>query len=153
MLADPLTIKSLSLSAHSAITVIETNSFATIDAGAGRSVRSCAAPTLAGVSLDQPAVLTIAHSVSNENKPGKTDRHLVRLDYVFRDATGDQDLKAYAYAVVGVPRGGIFVGGEQQSTPLMALALVQNLIGVLGVNSSSAALDETKVNRILTGEP
>jgi len=154
MLADPLVIKSPDLGAASAITVVETNSYALIDAGPGRSVRVCNPATFYGQNCARPATLTISHSVSNENKPVKTNRSLIRLDFSLENSSG-QELKAYAYAVIGAPEGTSLAApmGDPITASECGLALAQALIGALGTSSTAATLSSTKITRVLAGEP
>jgi hypothetical protein len=145
MLSDPLTIKGVSLSAHSTISPSGVDSFATTDVAPGRTVRQCSISAITG----GPATLTISHSVSNDNKPAKTDRSLLRLDFLVKDSSG-REMNAYAYAVVGIPRGAYYYNDGTQA--LSGVAVAQMLIGALcGVTAS--ALDEARITRVLAGEP
>lgn len=153
MLADPFPLKSLSIAAATAITVLETNSFVTIDAGAGKSIRKCASFQVAALPCVTPALLTVGHSVSNENKPAVTDRHAIRLDLDLQDKDGDL-LRAFGFMVIGVPQGTYSTDGTTIITPgNVGYALASNLIGALAVNSASAALSNTRLLAILAGEP
>jgi len=151
MLTDPLVVKSLSINT-AAITVTGTDSYATIDAGDGRSRRVCNAVSNT-VLLSMRGELTIAHSVSNENKPALTDRTLVRHDFVFPDKEG-KELKGYAYVVIGIPRGIWDAGNEEIASPVVTgIAMTSQLIGTLAVNPASANLSSANLARILAGEP
>jgi len=149
MLTDPLNVKSLSLPAHTAITVLSTDSFAVTDIAPGKSVRVGA---LASATGTPEANLTISHSVSNENKPSKTDRTLVRIDLKYKDLNG-RELLAYAYMVVGIPRGAVDPSFQPISVATLGSTLVSALLGVVAVSATAATLDETKILRILAGEP
>jgi hypothetical protein len=147
MLPDPLPVKSLSIPAHTAITVVQTDSFAVTDLSPGRSVRI---GTLNACTDGPTGQLTIAHSVSNENKPVKTDRVLIRFDANIFDAATSQPVVASAYLVCATPRGAInSIGGAD----FQMIQLIETLLGVVCVNTSSAALSETMLLRILAGEP
>jgi len=148
MLSDPLVIKVPTLSAHSALTIAESDSFARVDAGDGSARYTCPAVLISTGGSGSPATLKIAHSVSNENKPAKTDRTLARLDFLVKDAEG-REMTAFVYAVVGVPRGALTSADGDE---LSALIMTQVLVGVLAVSSTAATLDETKLTRILAGE-
>jgi len=144
MLSDPTTIKGISLAAHTTISVSTSDSYATIDVAPGKSVRKCSSSAVSG----GPATLTISHSVSNDNKPAKTDRALVRIDYLVKDSEG-REMNAYAYAVIGIPRGATMYNSQDEFESIM---VVQSLIGALsGITAS--ALDETRITRVLAGEP
>jgi len=152
MLADPLVVKSLDPTPATAVAVLETNSYAMIDAGSGRSTRVCAFPTMGNEALVRPATLTISHSVSNENNPVKTDRTLIRFDFLIEDSAG-KELKAYAYAVFGIPKGTLY----SQPDSLLSLMTLRNgmvgaLAGALLTSESAATLDEAKFVRIIAGE-
>jgi len=150
MLADPFVLKSLSIVANTAITVGQTDSFVTIDPGAGRSVRACKSYSNNALGA---AVLTIAHSVSNENKPAVTDRHLMRLDFAVNDKEG-RAMNAFAFALFGVPRG-IWdnANDEAADASSQSYAMACALIGALAVNPASAALSSTRLGAFLAGEP
>jgi hypothetical protein len=153
MLPDPLTLKSLSIGANTAITVLETNSFVTIDAGAGKSIRKC--PSFATTSLVDvtPAVLTLAHSQSSENKPAITDRHAARIDLDLQDKEGKL-LKAFAFMVTGVPRGAWSTyATAYYPISNISYTLASTLIGLLSVNPASANLSATRLAAFLGGEP
>jgi hypothetical protein len=66
----------------------------------------------------------------------------------------DKVYNSYAYAVIGIPQIPLLDGpaGASQSTPMWARGLVEHLIAALAVSSTSAALDETKIDRIIAGE-
>lgn len=152
MLSDPLSVKCLQLSSHSAISVWSTDSFATVDVSPGRSVRVC--PAMAGVNLTNlRGTLTIAHNLSNENKSlgVATDRILVRLDVdgLRREASTGDTVKAAAYLVISAPRGVYDADGSDFSP----LVLLETLLGAVTVNPSAATLSETNITRILAGEP
>jgi len=150
MLTDPLNVKSLSLAAHTAITVLETQSFATVDVAPGKTVRK---GLLTVASDPLPATLIISHSVSNENKPAKTDRTLIRFDVLTKDSQG-VEMTAYAYLVLGVPRGTVNRSdGSPWAVTDFRLGVLSALLGVTGVSTSAATLDETKIDRVIAGEP
>jgi len=153
MLADPLIVKAPSLAAASAITLLESNSFAVIDAGSGQSVRKVASPTFGAQTCANPALLKISHSVSNENKPGLTDRTLVRFDFTLVDLDG-KPFNAFAYAVIGVPRGNLSASGagSEIANSDLGVHLVQHLIGALGVLSTANTTGVANLSRILAGE-
>jgi hypothetical protein len=146
MLVDPLPVKSLSLVAHTAITVPYTDSMAVTDVAPGKSVRIGALQGLGSIL----GTLTIAHSVSNENKPVKTDRCLVRFDVPLYAASG-QICTGSAYFVVATPRG--CFDDAALASAYAPLALVQALLGVIGVSPTAATLSDTNLLRILAGEP
>lgn len=148
MLTDPLPVKSISLGAHSGITVLATDNFAVTDVAPGKSTRKCPAlDRLAGCS----GQLTISHSVSKENGAVPTDRLLVRMDVSgLTDSSGGGDRRAFAYLVVGVPRNSYY---DVHGTLLDPIDLVQLLLGAVGVSPTSAALSEVNLNRMLAGEP
>lgn len=145
MLSDPLAVKILDTSVASSITVAETVSFATIDLSPGRSVRKCAAIG------NMPAQLTIAHTVSNENKPLKTDRTLVRLDYTCISPATLVPVTAACYMVLAVPQGASV--DTSTTDPLDPVVLVRGLLGVLAVSPSAATLSQANLLRIIAGEP
>lgn len=147
MLTDPLTVKHPTLSAASAITVATTESFATTDVAPGKSVRQCSSSFLTGGGNAMPAILTIAHSVSNDNKPVLTDRTLIRFDNRVTNVAG-AELNAYGYAVFGVPRG-----ATDGNDAIDVVRLVQQLVGLLAVSPSAATLSSANILRILAGEP
>jgi hypothetical protein len=153
MLADPLLIKSLDITPATAFTLLESNSFAMTDAGSGRSTRVCVAPSIGLGTPTRPATLSISHSVSNENNPVKTDRTLLRGDFILEDVNG-KELKAYAYAVFGIPQGALYGAGVADQIALSDLkkALVGFLAGVLLASESASTFDETKITRVLAGE-
>lgn len=147
MLPDPLTVKGLDLSAHTAITIIGSSQFALIDLAPGRTVRK--SPAVPGT--DAPATLTIAHSVSKENGPVPTERALIRLDVDGLRPTvgGTPGLKAFAYLVVGGPK----VAYDNSDSIIDKLSLVENLLGVIAVNTATSVLSELNLGRIINGEP
>jgi len=150
MLVDPLPVKSIDLTAHTAITAYETTSFALVDLAPGKTVRK-GSFTSAGVK--SPAILTISHSVSKENGDVPTNRSLIRLDLTGLTAEAGVvgSLKAYAYIVIGAP-----VGAYDQTTSATLFSpysLVQALMGVFAVSPTAATLDETNLKRVLAGEP
>lgn len=150
MLPDPLSVKSLDLPAHTAITIITTDSFAVTDVSPGRTVRACSALTSLGG--DNPkARLTISHSVSNENKPTKTDRVLVRLDADLFDVQGNPTLVGSAYLVLATPRGAYV--DSAQTDGFSTRLLFETLLGVVCVSTSASTLSETNLDRIIAGEP
>jgi hypothetical protein len=155
MLTDPLPIKTVTLSAHSAVTVGATHSFARVDAGDGSARYVDATALLSGiVVLNGPSVLRTAHSVSNENKPTKTNRTLIRLDIPLL-GLGREMLGAYCYSVIGIPATNMLdpTDGETIVTPAtIGVALTNFLVGALACSSTAATLDETKIARILAGE-
>lgn len=148
MLPDPLILRGLNFSAATAAPFYGATSVAVTDVSPGRSVRR-GIYTVTGTPLE----LTISHSVSNENKPVKTDRHLVRLDVTLSsDAQNPSkgDLTASAYLVVTVPRGAVDVNADGYDPYL----LVSSLLGLLTINSSTNNFDQRdKFNRIMAGEP
>lgn len=152
MLVDPLPVKSLSLVAHTAITVAETTNFAVTDVSPGRSVRR---GFIGSFDATTPCDLIIAHSVSNENKPAKTDRTLVRLDVKLFTSAG-QPVIASAYLVVAIPQGA-FVTSASDANPFRSsvegLEMIQTLLGAIGVSPTAATLSDTNLLRILAGEP
>jgi hypothetical protein len=155
LLSDPLSLKSLSIAAATAITVVETNSFVTIDAGAGKSIRKAAAFSFTtGFPNVVPAQLTLAHSTSSENKPLITNRHMGRLDFSFKNREGDP-LQAFIFFVAGIPAGGIYGDDGTTNVPesTIGYALASNLVGLMAVNPSSAALSATRINSLMAGEP
>jgi len=147
MLVDPLPVKSLSLAAGTAITVLDTDSYALVDLAPGRTVRKCSALN----SMESPGTLTIAHSVSKENGAVATDRSLIRLDIsgLGPSAGVTGDMKAFAYLVIGVPRGAYDMGDTAFNTLLM----VEKLLGVFVVSPTTANLSGTNLARIIAGEP
>jgi len=149
MLVDPLPVKSLSIGSHTAITVPVTDTFALVDLARGKTVRKGAALSYNGVLA--PATLTISHTVSKENGAIPTDRTLVRIDLSsLRTASGvNGNAKAYAYIVVGVPRGTLDTGNYAFDP----VALLQCLLGVVSVSPTAATLSEVNLVRILAGEP
>jgi hypothetical protein len=149
MLADPLVVKSLSLTAHTAITVTETLSFPRIDAGDGSAKYVLSPATIGGLVFSR-AQIRIAHSVSNENKPALTDRALIRLDVTGSDAEG-RAMTGFIYTVIGMPRGFYEPGASLNPVSGYTHLLVPHL-GLLAVNVAAATLDETKINRIIAGE-
>jgi hypothetical protein len=145
MLSDPLTVKSLDLSVASSISVFATASYAVTDISPGRSVRIASAS-----GADMPAKLTIAHTVSNENKPVKTDRTLIRLDYTGYSPASAGPVVASAYMVVAIPQASLVAIDDNA---IDASKLVQDLIGVVAVSPSAATLSRANLLRILAGEP
>jgi len=145
MLSDPLTLKYLDLSSHTTVSVGSVGSFATVDVSPGKSVRQASGN---GITAG-PATLTIAHSVSNENKPAKTDRSLVRLDLLCKDALG-REMTMFAYTVFGVPRDARTYSSDLD--PVASVYLAQAMAGIL-CGITATALDESRVTRILAGEP
>lgn len=147
MLSDPLPVKGLSLSAHSAITSIGTDSFATTDLSAGKTVRKT--PAMFNFAL--PGQLTISHSVSKENGSVPTNRLLVRLDVsnLRSEPTVAGSLKAFAYLVVGAPQGALD-GADQAFDPLVML---QVLLGAVAVSPTASSLSEVNISRMIAGEP
>jgi len=152
MLADPLPVKVLTLGAASALTVEQTESYALIDAGAGRSVRRSTDAKINALLLP-PATLTISHSVSNENKPTLTDRTLVRFDLPLLGPEG-RSPKAFCYAVIGIPRGTLFAanGTSIIDNTIVGIGLTQHLIGALGVNPTANTTGVANLQRIIAGE-
>jgi hypothetical protein len=149
MLADPLVVKSLSLTAHTAITATETLSFPRIDAGDGSAKYVLAPATIGGLVMPR-AQIRIAHSVSNENKPALTDRTLIRLDVNGVDVDG-RAMTGFIYTVIGMPRGFLEPGTSQNPVGAYAQLLIPHL-GILATSVSTATLDETKILRIIAGE-
>jgi len=145
MLSDPLTVKGLDLNASTTISTLTVGDFAITDVAPGKSVRKCSV----AITTGGPAVLTISHSESNENKPAKTDRSLVRLDFLCKDVNG-REMNAFAYAVIGIPRGA--VDYQDPESPLSPRVVAEALIGALcGITAS--ALSVTRLDKVLAGEP
>jgi len=153
MLTDPLVVKSLDPTPATAVTVLDTNSYPIIDAGPGRSVRRCAAPAFGGgFSFIRPATLTISHSVSGENGSTKTDRALLRLDFLIEDANG-KELKMFAYAVFGIPQGTLYADPTNPMTSTQVRnGLLGALSGLLLSSETAATFDEAKFARVIAGE-
>lgn len=149
MLADPLAVKVLDTSVASAITVLSTLSFAVTDLSPGRSVRQ---GKNAVISANSPSHLTIAHSVSQENKPDKTDRLLVRYDQTCYSPSTLVPVTASAYLVVALPIGAK-TDPVSDADPVTALPLVQTLLGALMVSPSAATISQANLIRMLAGEP
>jgi hypothetical protein len=149
MLVDPLPVKTLDTNTASSITVLHTDSFATIDVSPGRTVRQCA--DFGGLGDTNRTVLTISHTESNENKPAVTDRTLIRLDFDIFDFEGGP-MTASAYCVIAAPRGA-YVDASSSPTELSRIKLLQSLLGVLAVSTSAATLSAANATRILAGEP
>lgn len=150
MLPDPLTLKGLNFTGSQTVAGVITSAstVAVTDVSPGRTVRKGFVP-----NLPAPATLTISHTVSNENKPVKTDRHLVRLDAkLSSDASNVNkgDLTASCYVVITVPHGAVDTNGAEYDAYYMLSAL----IGFLTVNPSTGNLDaRATLNRLLSGEP
>jgi len=153
MLPDPLTVKSPSLGGSTALTLDATESFAITDVSPGRTVRVATMQNGGLASL--PATLTISHTVSNENRPSKTDRHLIRLDVrTVADTQGSREVTASTYLVIAVPRGAYrSVGGDPFDDECI-LDMLNTLFGVIFTGSSAATLDGgAKFTRLMAGEP
>lgn len=148
MLVDPLPVKSLSLVAHTAITVTATDSMAVIDVAPGKSVRTGTLAALTG--LTRPVQLTINHSISNENKPVKTDRCLIRFDVPVYAPSG-QLCNSSAYIVVATPQS--CFNDNELTVAHVPWHIVQAVLGVIGVSPTAATLSEVNLLRILAGEP
>jgi hypothetical protein len=155
MLADPLPLKRLALSAHAAITVVETVSWPRLDSGDGSARYETVVPL--GGMTDSPSnsKLKISHSVSNEQKPAVTDRTLIRIDSPVVGLDG-KVFNAYAYIVIGMPRVPLAdpadLAAGSISSAQIAIELVEHLIAAVAVSSTASTLDETKITRILAGE-
>jgi len=150
MLVDPLPVKCLSLGAASAISVLSTESFALLDLAPGKSVRKASAISPTGAS--GPATLTISHSVSKENGVIPTDRLLVRLD--MDQLSLDSDIpsgntKAFAYIVIGTPRGAF----DSNGAAFDSVVLFEALLGVVAVSPTAATLSNANLYRMRNGEP
>jgi len=147
MFTDPFVIKAPTLSAHSAITVSETISLARVQEQGGASLYG---PSV--VTNGHTLSMRVSHSESNENKPIKTKRVLVRLDFGgFTKSL--QPGVAFAYLVIGMPLGGLLdVPSIADGAELTALQMAQMLVGAVAVSSTAATLDETKVPRLSAGE-
>jgi hypothetical protein len=99
--------------------------------------------------------MRISHSESNENKPEKTKRVLVRLDATNMIASDGTDQQAFAYAVIGMPAKAAYsnvADATSASDPFTAVQLVQALIAALAVSNSAYTLDETRIPRLVAGE-
>jgi len=147
MLVDPLPVKYLNLGSHTAITAGTGVSFALVDLAPGKTVRKAASTAISGIN--GPATLTISHSVSKENGVVPTDRLLVRIDVEGFHTENNEGLKAFAYLVVGAPRGAFDNGDNAIDTT----ALVELLLGVFAVSPTAATLSEVNLARMLAGEP
>jgi len=151
MLPDPLTVKAPVLNGTTALTLDTTESFAIIDVSPGRTVRQANLSALASTL----SLLTISHSVSNENRPSKTDRHLIRLDTRFKAGIEDsREVTASAYCVVAVPRGAYTETNGDPVDNNVVQHLLNILFGAMFTGSSNATLDSgAKFFRLLGGEP
>jgi hypothetical protein len=100
-----------------------------------------------------PTTLTISHSESSENKPEKTKRVLVRIDLSGILKEG-QEVTAFAYAVLGVPKSLIYPPGSDttSASPLDYKDLLGALIAALACNNSDGKTDETRISRLIAGE-
>jgi len=150
MLTDPFVLRAPSLAAHSALTGADTCSLPRTSEQGGVSVYG---PTITS-GIGDKLTLKISHSESNENKPMKTRRVLVRLD-VTGVTDGGQEGVAFAYAVIGMPERTLVKNAANASAgddPVTDLWLTEMLIGALAVNNSSNVLDETRIPRLLNGE-
>lgn len=149
MLSDPFVLKAPTLSSHSSLTVSETVSLARKTEQSGTATYG---PTKAG--SDMQVSMRISHSESNENKPTKTSRVLVRID--INGVGADlKPLNAFAYAVIGMPKADLYGSANevaQSGTPLDATQLTQFLLAALATNNSTGATDETKIPRLIAGE-
>lgn len=147
MLVDPLPVKYPQLSAASALTITGTDSYALVDLAPGKSVRRCAAC----VANACPSILTISHSVSKENGAVPTDRLLVRLDLEeLTSVSGEAgNLKAFAYLVVGIPRGALGKDGNTFNKTV----LVEMLLGAVAVSPTAATTSNANLDRMIAGEP
>jgi hypothetical protein len=149
MLPDPLTVKTIDITQPNVVTVLSTESFAVTDVSPGRSVRIQGSSPITG----GPSKLTVSHTVSNENKPAKTDRILIRLDHTFVDQSG-KELTGYVYAVFGLPRGMYDAANAQPyDRQTVGLLMGGQLMGVLGAHASNNTLGGSYLGRILNGEP
>jgi hypothetical protein len=151
MLVDPLPVKSLSLVSHTAVTIMETLSFALLDLAPGRTVRKCAAgSSLAGLK-GCPLTLTISHTASKENGVIPTNRALIRLDIsgLRTDPAVAGSTKAYAYLVIGTPEG-VY---DTDSNSYDSSSLLETLLGVFAVSPTASTLSEVNLGRIIAGEP
>jgi hypothetical protein len=95
--------------------------------------------------------MRVSHSVSNEFKPVKTKRVLLRLD-VSGFTSPTQPAGAFAYVVIGMPETGLYQNAALDDDPLDAVSLVQLLIGALAQSNSASTLDETRIPRLVAGE-
>lgn len=104
MLTDPITLRGLNLSSHTAITALGSTSLARVQEQGGTSVYG---PTNDGNGIS--TTVRVSHSISNENKPNKTSRVLARVD--LKGFARDGSLfTAFAYVVVGMPEDGNLYG-------------------------------------------
>lgn len=151
MLPDPLRVRVLSPSAHTAITTLSWNDFSLVDLAPGKTVRLCAGGiNVAGIS--SRTLLTIAHSSSKENGDVATDRLLVRLDLPNLSKNPDLavgNVKGYAYMVMGIPQGALDANGSA----FAPAALLGMLLGVLAVAPTTDTLSEVNFARLSSGEP
>jgi len=156
MLTDPFVLKAPTLSSHTALTGYQTLSLPRVQEQGGASIYGPVAATISsngGLKVS----MKVSHSESNENKPSKTRRVMVRLD-VTGVAPDGSPKSAFAYFVMGFPDIGIYgttgyaVGDEDGTGALQDWQLLQLLIGALAVSNSGYTLDETRITRLMSGE-
>jgi len=143
-------LRAPSLAAHSALTTADSISLARTSEQGGVAVYGPTQTSGVGDKL----TMRISHSESNENKPLKTRRVLVRLDVTGVTDAGQEGV-AFAYAVVGMPERTLYknaVSAASGDDPVTDTWLLEMLIAALAVNNSSAVLDETRITRLLNGE-
>jgi len=98
--------------------------------------------------------MKISHSVSNENKPWKTNRVLLRTDFAGFRADGGRSA-AFAYAVFGLPETGVYssvANAISNTSGLTAAQMAAFLVGAIGVNDTAWTLLESRIARLLAGE-
>jgi hypothetical protein len=150
MLTDPFVLKAPNLGAHTTLTASETISLARVQEQGGVAAYG---PSL--LVNGQKVAMKVSHSESNENKPDRTRRVMVRLDVTGVTPDGSPST-AFAYAVFGLPDKGVYASvasaAADASDTVDSNTLLNLLVGVLAVSNSAYTTDETRVPRLMAGE-
>jgi len=151
MFADPFVLKVPQLSAHTALTGLESISLARLPEINGVVTYSGASSFGGGYNVS----LRNSHSKSNENKGvAPTSRAVSRIDVtgVNSDARA---LRAFAYTVIGMPEMDMYASAAaiaNAEPPLLAIDVFQLLLAATAISSSATTIDETKIARLAAGE-
>lgn len=155
MLTDPFKLYTVT---DNSITITKAEAslgFSIVDLSkANASVRKGSTPT-----GQKPVLLTISHSVTNENKGILTDRTLIRMDVIQHDDTRGEDVQLSLYSVFAIPRGTtVDSDGStyRELANLMGSLLLFNNSGADSTGAHSTATNSTApgsaLDRIVAGE-
>lgn len=155
MLPDPQFVSTIDSTTGGTLVKHTVSQFALVDAGNGRARRVASANLFAAGAVGL-STLSISHSVSKENKTIPTDRTMIRLDTpLFAGSADGQAVNAYAYIVVGVPRGPLF-GNTAIAPGTVPVRLVETMFGCVLADyyplDDTTLLGNNTLLRVIAGE-